>query len=118
MIGSFRSVVSFLYPFGPPRRRELIAPGLLLGRRLAPATLALGGAPLLLEPPPARGPGRAGRAAAGRDPQRRRQLRRQPFQRQLAIAGLAASVLGDGGDGWTGALQQAGAARLVEDAGG
>jgi hypothetical protein len=67
-----------------------------------------------LEPPLARGTTRFGRPAPPAHDERRADLLRQTFQRQLAIARLAARLLGDGGDQRPDALEQPRALRLLE----
>src|SRR5260370_11571163 len=80
-------------PVRPPSTRELIGRDSELvafspGR--APTPLALAGAALLLQPAPARGLGRAGRAAPAGHPPRRRGPSGPAPQGQLPGAPLAA----------------------------
>jgi len=69
----------------------------VIPRRGPARPLTFAGAALLFEALLTRGAGRAGRAAAGRLGEAGGDLLRQAAQGQLAVAGLAAGVLGDGG---------------------
>jgi hypothetical protein len=96
---------------GPyPRKRFW----LLLAGGWAAVALALPRAALLIQATPARGLGRPGRAAPAGHGETGGDLPRQALQGKLAIAGLAPRVLGDGGDGRAGAVEQAGALGIVE----
>jgi hypothetical protein len=84
--------------------------------RPPPRPLAFARPPLLFQAPLARGAGRTGRAARRRLAQRVGDLRGEAAQRQLAVARLPASVLGDGGDQGAAVREQRLALALVERA--
>ena len=82
----------------PARRTQPESEPLTFVTRPAAGPLALAGAALLLEAAPAGGLGRPGGRGGGAGPQGGGELLRQALQGQFAVAGLAAPVLGDGGD--------------------